>query len=67
MKSVQGNKHRYHEVIERYCDVINGNTTILKTSTQESVTYKCLNDICKQTNGECKNEKYSVDGEDLWG
>lgn len=58
-KTMNEKKDKFHEVIERYCNVIKSNTPILRINTEDRVTYECLNKgVCENTRGECKNEKY---------
>lgn len=54
-------KHIYREIIERYCNVIGGNTAIMRTGMQDGVTYECLGrERCEKIHGSCKNAKYGA-------
>ncbi len=55
------NSHIYKEIIERYCNVIGGNTPIMRTGMKDGVTYECLcRELCEKMHGCCKNEKYGA-------
>lgn len=57
-RSEQNREHKFREVIERYCSVIDGNTALFRISDAHSVTYECLNKHRCLENGGCTNDKY---------
>ena len=49
----------HREIIERYCNIIDGNTAIVCESRGELVSYECLQKPkCEKNFGGCKNKKY---------
>jgi len=52
-------KHRYREIIERYCNIIDANAAIVRTDLDNEVHYECLSRAqCEKLYGGCMNKKY---------
>ncbi len=52
-------RHKYKEIIERYCNVINANAAIMRINCNDIVSYECLSKHeCQKKFGNCKNKKY---------
>ncbi len=56
---MEKNAHRYREIIERYCNIIDANAALIMTDCNGRVVYECLSRAnCEKLYGECKNSKY---------
>ncbi len=52
-------KHRYREIMERYCNIIDANAAIIRTDHDDEVRYDCLlRADCEKRFGGCRNRKY---------
>lgn len=52
-------KHRYREIIERYCNIIDANAAIIRTDLDTGIFYECLSRAdCEKRFGGCRNRKY---------
>ncbi|MBR3996127.1 MAG: hypothetical protein IKI97_12725 [Clostridia bacterium] len=55
----KGTNHKYREIIERYCNIIDANAAIVRTDCDKDITYECLSRAeCEKKFGGCKNTKY---------
>ena len=56
---MEKNNHKYREIIERYCNIIDANAAIIRTDTENGIHYECLSKAaCEKRYGGCKNNKY---------
>ena len=53
-------KHKYREIMERYCNIIDANAPIIRTDSEDDeVLYECLSRAdCEKRFGGCMNRKY---------
>ena len=49
------NGHKYREIVERYCSVIDANAPIVRTDCDKNISYECLSRaMCEKRFGGCR-------------
>ena len=56
---MEKSNHKYREIIERYCNIIDANAAIIRKDSDDRVHYECLSKAnCEKLYGGCRNRKY---------
>lgn len=52
-------EHKYREIMERYCNIIDANAAIIRTDSDCEIHYDCLlRADCEKRFCGCRNKKY---------